>query len=65
MRKITVFYAWQNDTPPRFNRYLIRMAMEAAARRINDDTTLNLEPAPSPPLPNSVSAWCTTITNSG
>jgi hypothetical protein len=43
MRKITVFYAWQSDTPPRFNRYLIRMALEAAARRINDDPALDIE----------------------
>jgi hypothetical protein len=42
MRKITVFYAWQSDTPPRFNCYLIRMAVEAAARRINDDPALDI-----------------------
>jgi hypothetical protein len=43
MTKITVFYAWQSDTPQRFNRYLIRMALEVAARRINEDTTLDVE----------------------
>jgi hypothetical protein len=36
MRKITVFYAWQSDTPQRFNRHLIRMALEIAASRMND-----------------------------
>ena len=43
MTKITVFYAWQSDTPQRFNRYLIRMALELAARRISEDTALNVE----------------------
>ena len=43
MRKVTVFYAWQSDTPQRFNRYLIRMALEMAARRINEDAALAVE----------------------
>lgn len=38
MRKITAFYAWQSDTPERFNRHLIRIALEAAAKRITDST---------------------------
>jgi hypothetical protein len=43
MRTITVFYAWQSDTPQRFNRHLIRIALEAAAERINQDTALKVE----------------------
>jgi hypothetical protein len=43
MRKITVFYAWQSDTPERFNRYLIRMALELAARKITADSELDVE----------------------
>jgi len=43
MRTITIFYAWQSDTPQRFNRHLIRIALEAAADRINQDTALEVE----------------------
>jgi hypothetical protein len=43
MRKVSVFYAWQSDTPHRFNRYLIRMALEMAARRLNADQALDVE----------------------
>jgi hypothetical protein len=43
MRKVTVFYAWQSDTHQRFNRHLIRMALEMAARRLNADKALNVE----------------------
>lgn len=43
MRKITVFYAWQSDTPQRFNRHLIRIALEVAARQINEDPTLDVQ----------------------
>lgn len=32
----TVFYAWQSDTPLLYNKTLIRTALEAAAKRIND-----------------------------
>ncbi len=42
MRKICVFYAWQDDTDRRFNRHLIRMAFEMAASRINADVTLGV-----------------------
>ncbi len=35
MKKITVFYAWEYDRPQRFNRHLIRIALEAAAKRIS------------------------------
>ncbi len=43
MRTITVFYAWQSDTPPRFNRHLIRIALEVAADRISNDPALNVK----------------------
>jgi hypothetical protein len=43
MRKVTVFCAWQSDTPQRFNRYLIRMALEMTARRLNADQALDVE----------------------
>jgi hypothetical protein len=43
MRKVTVFYAWQSDRPERFNRYLIRMALEVAARQISRDSALDVE----------------------
>lgn len=43
MRMITVFYAWQSDTPEKFNRHLIRIALEEAAKRITQDLTLEAE----------------------
>jgi hypothetical protein len=43
MRKITVFYAWQSDTPQRFNRYLIRTALEVAAKRIIQDPAFDAQ----------------------
>ena len=43
MRTIIVFYAWQSDTPQRFNRHLIRVALEIAAKRISQDFTLQVE----------------------
>ena len=42
-KKIMVFYAWQSDTPPRFNRYLIRTALEMAARQINDEANSSIQ----------------------
>ena len=43
-RTITIFYAWQSDTPPRFNRYLIlRMALELAARSLTDGSNGSLQ----------------------
>jgi hypothetical protein len=41
-REFVVFYAWQNDTSPRENRYLIRTAPGVAARRITADTSLDI-----------------------
>src|ERR1700692_3906220 len=43
MRKITIFYAWQSDTPEEFNRHLIRIALNEAAKRISADASLNVE----------------------
>lgn len=43
LRKITVFYAWQSDRPQRFNRHLIRIALEAAAKRITLDSEIDAE----------------------
>lgn len=40
MREFVVFYAWQSDTLQRHNRFLIRMALEAAAKRISSDTAI-------------------------
>jgi hypothetical protein len=43
MRTITAFYAWQSDTPERFNRHLIQIALEEAAKRITEDPSLHVE----------------------
>jgi hypothetical protein len=37
MREFVVFYAWQSDTLQRFNRHLIRFALNLAAQNISDD----------------------------
>jgi hypothetical protein len=42
-REFIVFYAWQNDTSPRENRYLIRAALGIVARRIAADTSLDVQ----------------------
>ena len=36
MKEVVVFYAWQSDTAQRFNRHLIRMALNLAAKNISD-----------------------------
>jgi hypothetical protein len=43
MRDFVVFYAWQNDTSPRENRYFIRTALGLAAKRISDDPSINVQ----------------------
>lgn len=43
MRRITAFYAWQSDTPEKFNRDFIRIALEGAAKRISADSSLQVE----------------------
>jgi hypothetical protein len=40
VREFIVFYAWQSDTAQRHNRFLIRIALEEAARRISRDVTI-------------------------
>lgn len=40
MREFIVFYAWQSDTLQRHNRFLIRMALEEAAKRISNDAAI-------------------------
>jgi hypothetical protein len=42
MKEFTVFYAWQSDTAQRLNRYLIRMALELAAKNISADEAMNV-----------------------
>jgi hypothetical protein len=42
VREFVVFYAWQNDTPARENRYFIRTALGLAARRISGDPALDI-----------------------
>lgn len=40
-KTITIFYAWQSDTPLKFNKTLIRQALDAAATTINADPALS------------------------
>jgi len=42
-RKITVFYAWQSDRPPNINRHFIRKALDDAARRLTEDSSLGAD----------------------
>ena len=42
MREFVVFYAWQSDRPKRFNRYLIRFALNLAAKNISADPTVGI-----------------------
>ncbi|MFZ0424302.1 MAG: hypothetical protein WAL80_15615 [Xanthobacteraceae bacterium] len=42
MNDFTVFYAWQSDTNQRLNRYLIRTALELAARNISADRAMDV-----------------------
>lgn len=37
---LTVFYAWQSDTPANLNRSLVGRSLEIAIRNINEDLTL-------------------------
>jgi hypothetical protein len=41
IRKITVFYAWQSDTPGNIGRNFIRKALDDAADRMNSDPSLS------------------------
>ncbi|MDC7745970.1 MULTISPECIES: hypothetical protein [Rhizobium] len=42
-REITVFYAWQSDRDREGNQHFIRLALDDAAARINEDSTLGVE----------------------
>jgi hypothetical protein len=43
VRDFVVFYAWQNDTSPRENRYFIRTVLGLAAKRISDDPSTDVQ----------------------
>ena len=40
----TIFYSWQSDLPNNTNRGFIQAALEAAAKTIRNDQSLNIEP---------------------
>jgi len=42
VKEFVVFYAWQSDLPERFNRYLIRFALNLAAKNICADPTVGI-----------------------
>lgn len=42
--ELTVFYAWQSDTPTRFNRFFIRDALENASKSIRKDASIEDSP---------------------
>jgi hypothetical protein len=42
MKEFVVFYAWQSDRLERFNRHLIRFALNLAAKSISDDPTVGV-----------------------
>lgn len=42
MKDFVVFYAWQSDRPERFNRYLIRFALNLAAKNISADPNVGV-----------------------
>ena len=41
MKEFVVFYAWQSDTAQQFNRHLIRLALNLAAKSISDNSAVN------------------------
>jgi hypothetical protein len=43
MRKIIAFYAWQSDIPEQFNRKFIQIALEDAAKRITQDSAIDVD----------------------
>jgi hypothetical protein len=43
VKKFVIFYAWQSDRPERFNRHLIRFALNLAAKNISADSTLGVQ----------------------
>ena len=42
MKDFVVFYAWQSDRPERLNRYLIRFALNLAAKNISADPVVGI-----------------------
>jgi hypothetical protein len=61
----TIFYAWQSDLPPAHNLDLIESALEHAARRIREDSSIDWNPTidrdtkgipGSPDVPGSIFA---------
>jgi hypothetical protein len=42
MKEFVVFYAWQSDRLERFNRHLIRVALNLASKNISDDRTVGV-----------------------
>jgi hypothetical protein len=42
--ELTVFYAWQNDTPGQFNRFFIREMLEGASKSIRNDASVEDSP---------------------
>ena len=41
MKIYKVFYAWQSDTPEKYNRHLIRKALDISAEAISEDPSVN------------------------
>lgn len=42
MKEFVVFYAWQSDRLERLNRFLIRIALNLAAKNISSDPALSV-----------------------
>jgi hypothetical protein len=40
VKRLTVFYSWQSDSPPDINRYFIEEALQEALKRLHSDATL-------------------------
>jgi hypothetical protein len=43
MKEFVVFYAWQSDRLERFNRHLIRIALNMAAKAISEDPVIGTQ----------------------
>jgi hypothetical protein len=43
LREFVVFYVWQSDRLERFNRHVIRFALNLAAKSISDDPTIDVQ----------------------
>ena len=40
VKRLSVFYSWQSDTPPNLNRNFIEKALLEALKRLDSDATL-------------------------